>query len=100
MHELATNAGKYGALAARDGCVEVAWSLNCAEMGGPTFAICWSETGGPLVRAPSRSGFGSRFIRDMATRSLDAKVELDYAPKGLTWRLECPAEEVIDSPRL
>jgi PAS domain S-box-containing protein len=97
IHELATNAGKYGALAAAgDGSVEVVWSLNCHERKGWTFAIYWSESGGPPVTVPSRTGFGSTFIRDMATRSLDAKVELDYASGGLTWRLECPAAEVMD----
>ncbi len=96
LHELATNAGKYGALS--DGCgrVEVNWSLERGKDGGKTFAISWRERGGPPVAAPVRAGFGSTVLCQVAKESLDAKVELDYASTGLVWRLQCPAGEAID----
>ena len=89
MHELATNAGKYGALSNGAGRLEIEWS--CAA---DIFTIGWRESGGPLVAAPARRGFGSTVISRMAGESLDAKVELKFAPEGLSWWLECPAPEV------
>ena len=96
LHELATNAGKYGALSDDRGRVEVSWSLEPEEGGGETFVISWRERGGPAVRAPARTGFGSTVLRRVAKESLDAQVELDYASTGLVWRLQCPAREVVD----
>ena len=93
MHELATNAGKYGALSNGAGRLEIEWSLRpgCAA---DIFAISWRESGGPLVGAPARRGFGSTVISRMAAESLDAEVELKFEPEGLSWWLECPALEV------
>ncbi len=96
LHELATNAGKYGALS--DGCgrVEVVWRLERGK-DGETFVISWRERGGPPVTAPVRAGFGSTVLCQVAKESLEAKVELNYASTGLVWRLQCRAGEVIDS---
>jgi PAS domain S-box-containing protein len=96
LHELATNAGKYGALSARDGRVEVAWSLERGDAGQETFAIDWRESGGPPVAEPKKRGFGSTVLCTLAERSLDANVQLDFAPAGLVWRLRCPAAEAVD----
>jgi PAS domain S-box-containing protein len=93
MHELATNAGKYGALSNGAGRLEIEWSLR-AGGASDIFAISWRESGGPLVAAPARRGFGSTVISRMAGESLDAEVELKFEPEGLSWRLECPAPEV------
>ena len=97
MHELATNAGKYGALLAPDGHVEVAWSLSRSKIEQESFVLSWREAGGPIVTPPTQRGFGSTVLCDMATVSLNANVELDFSSAGLSWRLECPACEVIDS---
>ncbi|MGB8737271.1 MAG: HWE histidine kinase domain-containing protein [Rhodomicrobium sp.] len=96
LHELATNAGKYGALS--DGCgrVEVDWSLERGGGRGAIFVISWRERGGPPVVAPVRAGFGSIVLCQVAKESLDAKVELNYASTGLVWQLRCPVAEVID----
>lgn len=94
MHELTTNAGKYGALANGDGRVDIVWHVS-QEEGGEVFVISWAEQNGPPVSPPSRCGFGSTVISRLAEASLDAKVDLDYASFGLIWRLECPAEQVI-----
>ncbi len=99
LHELATNAGKYGALS--DGCgrVEVVWRLERGK-DGETFVISWRERGGPPVTAPPTTGFGSTVLCQVAKESLEAKVELDYASTGLVWRLQCPAGEVMETGRL
>ena len=99
LHELATNAGKYGALSTGEGRLQVEWGLDSAGGGDETFVMDWQERGGPPVTAPERRGFGSTVISRMATESLDAKVDLDFAPAGLSWRLQCPAKEVLDASR-
>ena len=96
LHELATNAGKYGALSKADGRVEVVWNRDHAGNGKETFTLSWTEHGGPPVAPPSRRGFGSTVISFMAMESLRAKVDLDFAVTGLCWRLQCPIAEVMD----
>ncbi len=99
LHELATNAGKYGALSTPHGRVEAEWSLDCSGTGAETFAMSWHEQGGPAVTPPARSGFGLLVIRRMVERSLDAKVDLEFAVTGLNWRLRCGAGEVFEGNR-
>jgi PAS domain S-box-containing protein len=84
IHELATNSLKYGALSVEGGYVRVGWESHA---GG--FEITWSERGGPPVRQPDHTGFGTTLIRDVPRHNLDAKVELDYLNEGLRWSLAC-----------
>jgi PAS domain S-box-containing protein len=91
LHELATNAGKYGALSTDRGRVDVRWRTN-----GDTFTISWTEREGPPVSTPKRRGFGTIVMDAMAARSVDGTVELDYAPSGVTWRLTCPAASALE----
>jgi len=91
LHELATNAGKYGALSTDKGHVDVCWRID-----GNTFAMSWTERGGPPVSAPKQRGFGTIVMETMAERSVDGAVGIDYAPSGLTWRLTCPAGNVLE----
>jgi PAS domain S-box-containing protein len=91
LHELATNAGKYGALSGERGRVDIDWRLS-----GKEFAIGWAECDGPYVEAPKRHGFGSTVISMVAKASVDGDVELDYAPTGLIWRLKCSADKVLE----
>jgi two-component sensor histidine kinase len=95
IHELATNAAKYGALSSNLGRVEICWH---AHQGGANdaFTISWSERGGPTVVARSHRGFGSTVVKTMAESSLDGDVDLDFAPTGLRWRLVCPSSKVLD----
>jgi PAS domain S-box-containing protein len=95
LHELATNAGKYGALANGNGHVLIEWSLERANAGAQTFVMAWREQSMHPIRPPSKRGFGSSVICDMAELSLDAKVELDFPATGLVWRLRCPAGQVL-----
>ena len=94
LHELATNAAKYGALSNGSGRVEIAWSLEERETGNETFVMSWREQGGPPVSIPPSQGFGSMVITRLVTESLNADVKLDFEVTGLLWRLECPAVEV------
>lgn len=96
LHELATNAGKYGALCGERGCVEVEWRLERGGGAERTFTMGWREYEGPAVTPPSRKGFGTTVISSLAERSLDAKVSLGFPAEGLCWRLECPASQVLD----
>ncbi len=96
LHELATNAGKYGALSAGDGRVEITWNLERWDGSEDRFVMSWRERAGPPVKAPTITGFGSTVISRMAKVSLDADVELNYPLEGLRWRLECPAGKVLE----
>jgi two-component sensor histidine kinase len=83
VHELATNARKYGALSTPEGRVEVLWRRD-----GERLILVWRETGGPPATAPRRRGFGSKLVGRLA-RQLDASVAYDWRPDGL--RLELAA---------
>jgi PAS domain S-box-containing protein len=91
LHELATNASKYGALSVDTGRIDVLWRLR-----GDIFAMSWIERNGPPVSRPERRGFGSTVIASMAKRTVDGEVELDYAPSGLVWRLTCSATNALE----
>jgi two-component sensor histidine kinase len=93
LHELATNAAKYGALSSREGEVRITWAID----GGDFFRLSWCERGGPEVRAPSRRGFGSTVVSDMPRMQLGADVALDFAQSGVTWRMVCPAKKVLEN---
>jgi|GEM_PF-584672 len=77
LHELATNATKYGALSAADGVVDIRWFTTPAG-----WSLSWQERGGPPVVAPERKGFGSRLMRSLA-RQLNGTIVFDWAPAGL-----------------
>jgi len=77
LHELATNAAKYGALSSEAGVVTVAWRLE-----GQRLVLLWREAGGPSPKPPSRAGFGSRMIRQLA-RQLGGEVRYDWRAEGL-----------------
>ncbi len=96
LHELATNAGKYGALCSNAGCVEITWGVEHAEKPGDTFVISWRESGGPIVKPPAHTGFGSTVITQVTEMSLNAAVALDYASSGLVWRLQSRIGSVLE----
>jgi two-component sensor histidine kinase len=91
LHELATNAAKYGAFS-DGGRVEVVWRLRPDNRG---LELLWSESGGPPVTAPTREGFGSRLIRHSIERELRGYMTLNYAPTGLICRFDLPLSEKI-----
>jgi PAS domain S-box-containing protein len=94
VHELLTNALKYGALSNREGKVAVTWRADgTAEK--PTFEVEWRESFGPTVATPTRVGFGSILIERNVRAALSAVVEIDYAPEGLVWKVAAPYEKVV-----
>jgi two-component sensor histidine kinase len=90
LHELATNAAKYGALSQPDGRVELQW-----QAGEAGFRLTWRERGGPPVTAPTRTGFGSRLIQRGLTAELKGEVVMDYAPDGLVCTITAPLGETL-----
>lgn len=87
LHELATNAYKYGALSEPAGRVAIAWG---ADKDAGTFWMSWREQGGPPVVPPDRTGFGRRVIESMVAMSTDGEVVLAFEPDGVEWKLTAP----------
>jgi len=94
LHELATNAAKYGALSVPDGRVAVDWEVMDAGPGS-RFRMIWCEHDGPPVTPPQRKGFGHVVIADMVGNALRGQVELRFESTGLCWTLDAPAASVI-----
>jgi two-component sensor histidine kinase len=95
LHELATNAAKYGALSTASGRVELGWTVR-----DNAIALEWREEGGPRVSAPTLTGFGSILLRRILAGQLGQAAEITYAPEGLTCRLHAPVETSAAGPRL
>ena len=91
LHDLTTNAGKYGALSKDTGRLDIAWATD-----GDIFAMSWAEHDGPPVSVPQRRGFGTIVMEQMTERSVDGRVDLEYAPSGVTWRLTCPTANALE----
>lgn len=100
LHELATNAAKYGSLSTPDGRVDIAWTLDPHEDGSVAVKLGWTESGGPPVVPPTRRGFGRVVIERTVARAVGGEVTLDYRPEGLVWRLafDRPAESAAEAP--
>ena len=93
LHELATNAAKYGALSVGGGRVEVRWDLTAA--GG--LRLAWRESGGPLVRPPQRRGFGSTLIERALAMEVGGSSRLVFEPEGVTCEVLMPAAAIVRS---
>ncbi len=83
VHELATNATKYGALSNSRGKVRIAWTVARDR----SFALQWIERDGPAVETPKRSGFGSRLTMEVVPSYFDGQAEIDYRPDGVVYSL-------------
>ncbi|MDK1386892.1 HWE histidine kinase domain-containing protein [Sinorhizobium sp. 8-89] len=92
LHELATNAIKYGALSTSAGQVRVRWTVE--EASAPSVRLVWQETGGPPVAPPASTGFGMQLIDFAVSRELGGRVELNYAPAGLVVEIVAPLGSV------
>lgn len=88
LHEIATNAAKYGALANDSGKVTVEWQTFDTP-NGKTLQINWRESGGPKVAVPERKGFGTQLIERGARDQLGGSATVTYAEDGLTYVIEC-----------
>ncbi|WP_181366564.1 sensor histidine kinase [Albidovulum aquaemixtae] len=94
LHELSTNALKYGSLSVPDGTVAIGWG---ASQGDKIFHISWREHDGPEVTPPEKTGFGRTVIERMAAISVGGEVELVYGPTGASWTLTAPLAQVVMS---
>jgi two-component sensor histidine kinase/CHASE3 domain sensor protein len=93
LHELATNAAKYGALSAPAGRVRVHWQVQPDAQGVLSCSISWRESGGPPVTPPRRRGFGQLLIERIVARSVGGTVALAYNPTGVEWTLDFPVTQ-------
>jgi two-component sensor histidine kinase len=90
LHELATNAAKYGALSRDDGVVEVTWTVEKTDL-----CLKWKERGGPLVSGlPSRAGFGTRLVTDTVEKTLSGTQRYEWHPEGVEITLRLPLERL------
>ena len=95
LHELATNASKYGALSAASGKVNIDWARETAETGQRNLRFTWRESGGPPVTAPGKNGFGC-FVLERVTVNALGSGGLEFNPDGLVWTCIIHAEHLID----
>ena len=98
LHELATNAVKYGALAGPAGEVAVACFIESNEPDSP-LRLAWIESGGLPVKAPERKGFGTTVIERMVAETVDGNAELLYDPDGFKWNLTISAKHFEIAPK-
>ena len=90
LHELATNAVKYGALSVPDGAISITWEVDEAQSTGG-LKLDWRESGGPLVTTPKRTGFGHVVMKTLVEQTVKGTVVIDFASEGLLWSLQAPA---------
>jgi two-component sensor histidine kinase len=87
VHELATNAMKYGALSNEHGRVRISWTLEEAGDGSSRLFFTWREEGGPAVNDPASKGFGSRLISRVLAADFNGEVRINYPPRGVVCEL-------------
>ncbi len=100
IHELATNAAKYGAFSVPGGRVGVEWAIDGGEDGAPgpdaVVRMVWTERGGPPVTMPTRKGFGSRLIERGLSGAVGGATQTDYAPDGVVCRITAPLGGLLE----
>ena len=92
VHEIATNAAKYGALSNDTGTVRLDWEI-INDKARPELRLIWAEAGGPHVVAPVKRGFGSRLIERSARDQLGGEATVDFLPRGVVYTITCSLED-------
>jgi two-component sensor histidine kinase len=87
LHEMCTNATKYGALSKKGGHVDLRWSVSDVDS-QKRLHLHWKESGGPAVQAPNRLGFGTRLIERSLVQALSAKVCFNFSPSGFVCEID------------
>lgn len=95
LHELGTNAAKYGALSVEAGRVDIAWQVESGR-----FTFSWRESGGPPVKPPTRRGFGSRLIERGLAAELRGRVKIEYRTEGVVCGIDAPLETLREEEGL
>ncbi|NEU13872.1 PAS domain S-box protein [Methylobacterium sp. BTF04] len=90
LHELMTNASKYGALSVPTGRVTLTWTVAHDDSGAEHLGLIWTESGGPSVSEPTRKGFGSRLIERQLPMEFDGSATITYAPTGVVCQIDIP----------
>ncbi len=98
VHELCTNAVKYGALSNESGRVSVEWEVREIDGGGSRLHLRWSESGGPNVTPPDRRGFGTRMIERALAAELGGTARIEFLPEGIICTVEAPLPAVGELP--
>jgi two-component sensor histidine kinase len=93
LHELATNAAKYGALSTSEGHVTIRWRLA-----GRALTLAWTEEGGPPVEPPTRAGFGTRLLHRGLAHELHGDVVVTFDPQGVRCEICCEVEDARPRP--
>ena len=102
IHELATNAAKYGAFSVPGGRVGVDWTVahgrwpEDSQDAEPVVTMTWVESGGPPVAAPTRKGFGSRLIERGFSGAVGGETQMNYAREGVTCRIRAPLKGLLE----
>jgi PAS domain S-box-containing protein len=94
IHELATNAAKYGALSVADGKVDLSWNVQLNGHGA-LLRIHWNEIGGPVVLPPARRGFGTLLVEQGVPMELRGTSKIDFSPSGIRCEIEVPLDNVV-----
>ncbi len=94
LHELSTNAAKYGALSVPNGNVSISWAVK-TEKDIPRLQMIWQEKGGPAVTSPGRKGFGHVVMDRITGQALGGTSHADFKPEGVIWQLDVPAGAVV-----
>jgi PAS domain S-box-containing protein len=94
IHEMATNAIKYGSLSVPDGRVHVMWAVTSGSA-PPSLLVEWVESGGPPVKKPERQGFGMKLIQRGLAQQLGGEIKLDFAPAGIRCVITFPIDTMV-----
>lgn len=95
LHELTANSCRFGALSDGKGRVDIAWRVAGERGADARFFMSWTESGGPKVAPPARSGFGNVVAKEMVAYALSGDVDYAFEESGVTWRLEAPLASVV-----
>jgi two-component system CheB/CheR fusion protein len=97
LHELTTNALKYGALKHPDGALAISWDVRDDASRSPVLALDWKETGVPISKSPTRKGFGRELIERALVASLQATTKMTFGSDGLSCRIELPLGTSVEA---
>jgi PAS domain S-box-containing protein len=95
LHELSTNAAKFGSLSVPEGKVTISWSFALNEQGERRLHLIWAERGGPSVITPDHKGFGHMVMHRITGPALGGQSYMQFEPGGVTWHLDVPVADVI-----
>jgi two-component system, chemotaxis family, CheB/CheR fusion protein len=98
LYELATNATKYGALSVPMGQINISWGLESTGDQRRNFLLRWKERGGPVVKTPTRHGFGTELMQRQLKYELNGSSAMDFSEEGLVVTLTIPAQEAVEIP--